>query len=101
MKKIIFCVLILINTVSAFSSGKKDPYWISNPYDGYSADKFIVACGSGTTNDDATKKAISEVSSVLKQDTTISMRFPSTRASFLILSPPFPMASPMSPGFMM
>ena len=68
MKKIIFCVLILINTVSAFSSGKKDPYWISNPYDGYSADKFIVACGSGTTNDDATKKAISEVSSVLKQD---------------------------------
>ena len=68
MKKIIFCVLILINTVSAFSSGKKDPYWISNPYDGYSADKFIVACASGTTNDDATKKAISEVSSVLKQD---------------------------------
>lgn len=68
MKKIIFCVLILINTVSAFSSGKKDPYWISNPYDGYNADKFIVACASGTTNDDATKKAISEVSSVLKQD---------------------------------
>lgn len=68
MKKIIFCVLILINTVSAFSSGKKDPYWISNPYDGYSEDKFIVACASGTTNDDATKKAISEVSSVLKQD---------------------------------
>lgn len=68
MKKIIFCVLILINTVSVFSSGKKDPYWISNPYDGYNADKFIVACGSGTTNDDATKKAISEVSSVLKQD---------------------------------
>ena len=68
MKKIIFGVLILINTVSAFSSGKKDPYWISNPYDGYSADKFIVACASGTTNDDATKKAISEVSSVLKQD---------------------------------
>ena len=68
MKKIIFCVLILINTVSAFSSGKKDPYWISNPYEGYSEDKFIVACASGTTNDDATKKAISEVSSVLKQD---------------------------------
>ena len=68
MKKIIFCILVLINTVAAFSNGKKDPYWISNPYDGYSTDKYIVACGSGTTNDDATKKAFSEVGSVLKQD---------------------------------
>ena len=68
MKKLILFILILLNTVAAFPKGKKDPVWITNPYDGYDSEKYVAACGSGLTSDDAAKKAFSEVSSILKQD---------------------------------
>lgn len=66
MKKIITFFVLSLITSSVFA--KKVPEWINNAYQGYDESKYICAVGSGLKTEDADKKALADVASVLIQD---------------------------------